>query len=77
MEIKLLEIFHMEYFLSHKEYPYDNTVAEATFKIIKTEFVWNEIFYALEERKIKLWDYVNWYNHHVLPAVRGYWHFYS
>ncbi len=67
----------MEYSLRHKEYPYDNAVTEATFKIIKTEFVWNEIFYALEELKIKLWDYVNWYNHHVLPAVRGYWHFHS
>ena len=33
-------------------------VAEATFKIIKTEFVWNETFHTLEELKIKLWDYV-------------------
>ena len=42
----------------------DNAVAEATFKVIKTEFVWNETFHTLEELKIKLWDYVNWYNHH-------------
>jgi len=38
-------------------------VAEATFKVIKTEFVWNETFHTLEELNIKLWDYVNWYNH--------------
>ena len=35
---ELLETFHMERSLSHKGCPYDNAVAEATFKIIKTEF---------------------------------------
>ena len=32
---ELLETFHMERSLSHKGCPYDNAVAEATFKIIK------------------------------------------
>ncbi len=41
---KLLEGFDMECSLSYKGCSYDNVVAEVTFKIIKTEFVWNEIF---------------------------------
>ena len=45
---------------------------QATFKIIKTEFVWNETFHTQEELKIKLWDYVNWYNHHRIHSSLGY-----
>ena len=41
---ELLEIFHIKRSLSHKGCPYDNAVAEATFKIIKTEFIRNETF---------------------------------
>lgn len=52
----------MERSLSRKGCPWDNTVAEATFKIIKTEFATNETFGDLRELKLKLWDYVNWYN---------------
>ncbi|MFQ9530387.1 MAG: IS3 family transposase [Roseburia intestinalis] len=69
---ELLETFHMERSPSHKGCPYDNAVAEATFKIIKTEFVWNETFHTQEELKIKLWDYVNWYNHHRIHSSLGY-----
>ena len=36
-----LEAFEITRSLSHKGCPYDNAVAEATFKIIKTEFVKN------------------------------------
>lgn len=50
----LLETFDIERFLSHKGCPYDNSVAEATFKIIKTKFVWNETFAELKELKLKL-----------------------
>ena len=38
------EVFAITRSLSHKGCPYDNAVAEATFKTIKTEFVKNEIF---------------------------------
>ena len=69
---ELLETFHIERSLSHKGCPYDNAVAEATFKVIKTDFVWNETFHTLEELKIKLWDYVNWYNHHRIHSSLGY-----
>lgn len=69
---ELLETFDIERSLSHKGCPYDNAVAEATFKIIKTEFVWNETFTDLKELKLKLWDYVNWYNHHRIHSSLGY-----
>jgi len=42
--------------------PCDNAVAEATFKIIKTEFVYGEIFENLHELQYKLADYVDWFN---------------
>lgn len=69
---EVLSAFEMERSLSHKGCPYDNAVAEATFKIIKTEFVWNQTFHSLEELKLKLWDYVNWYNHHRIHSSLGY-----
>lgn len=38
----------------------DNAVAEATYKIIKTEFAFNRIFNDFEELERELFDYVNW-----------------
>lgn len=69
---EMLETFSIQRSLSHKGCPYDNAVAEATFKIIKTEFIWNETFSSLDDLKLKLWDYVNWYNHHRLHSSLGY-----
>ena len=40
--------------------------------MIKTEFVWNETFHTLEELKLKLWDYIHWYNHCRLHSSLGY-----
>ncbi len=42
--------------------PYDNAVAEATYKIVKTEFAYNRIFSSFEELETELFDYVHWYN---------------
>ena len=69
---EILETFNIERSLSHKGCPYDNAVAEATFKIIKTEFIWNERFRDIEELRLKLWDYVNWYNRHRIHSSLGY-----
>ena len=68
----ILTTFEIERSLSMKGCPYGNAVAEATFKIIKIEFVWNETFTDLKELKLKLWDYVNWYNHHRIHSALGY-----
>jgi transposase InsO family protein len=59
---QLLETFNIKRSLSHKGCPYDNAVAEATYKIIKTEFAYNRIFNSFEELELELFDYVNWYN---------------
>ncbi len=60
----LLKTFNIQRSLSKKGCPYDNAVAEATFKIIKTEFVKNHKFDSIEELNLELFDYMNWYNNH-------------
>ena len=48
--------------------PYDNAAAEATYKIIKTEFAFN----SFEELELELFDYVNWYNNIRIHGSLGY-----
>ena len=67
-----LEAFDITRSLSRKGCPYDNAVAEATFKIIKTEFVKNQTFENLDALKLQLADYVNWFNNHRLHSSLGY-----
>ncbi|HFE6039368.1 TPA: IS3 family transposase [Staphylococcus aureus] len=59
---EVLEIFKIKRSLSTKGCPYDNAVAEATMKAMKTEFVKQMQFENLEQLKTELFDYVNWYN---------------
>jgi len=68
----LLTTFNIERSLSNKGCPYDNAVAEATYKIIKTEFAFNKIFSSLEELEMELFDYVNWYNNIRIHRSLGY-----
>ena len=56
---KLLDTFDIVRSLSAKGCPYDNAVAEATFKSIKTEFVYQETFETIAELQIKWFDYVH------------------
>lgn len=58
----VLDTFGIERSLSEKGSPYDNAVAEATFKTIKTEFVNGRVFASQEELDLELFDYINWYN---------------
>ena len=59
----MLDTFDIKRSLSMKGCPYDNAVAEATFKIIKTEFVKGSYFESLDQLKLELDDYVHWFNH--------------
>lgn len=68
----VLHTFDIERSLSMKGCPYDNAVAEATFKVIKTEFVRNQRFESLEELQYELADYVNWFNNHRIHSSLGY-----
>lgn len=58
--------------LSRKGNPYDNAVAESTFKIFKTEFINNSIFNTLYELEVKLSDYINWFNNHRIHSTLKY-----
>ena len=69
---KLLDTFNIVRSLSAKGCPYDNAVAEATFKSIKTEFVYQETFETIAELQIKWFDYVHWYNHIRLHSTLDY-----
>lgn len=67
-----LKAFEIRRSLSHKGCPYDNAVAEATFKIIKTEFVRNQRFHDLHQLQFQLSDYVNWFNNYRIHSSLGY-----
>jgi putative transposase len=67
-----LETFGIQRSLSMKGCPYDNAVAEATFKSIKTEFVKGYHFTSLEELTRELHDYVHWFNHIRIHGTLGY-----
>lgn len=59
---EVIHTFDIKRSLSKKGCPYDNAVAEATYKIVKTEFAFNRQFESFEELERELFDYVNWYN---------------
>ncbi len=58
---KALDVFQIKRSLSRKGNPYDNAVAESTFKIFKTEFINSSIFSSLNELEVELADYINWF----------------
>jgi transposase InsO family protein len=58
--------------LGRKGCPYDNAVAEATYRIFKTEFCYQRTFQSLEELKLELFNYVNWYNEVRIHGSLGY-----
>lgn len=68
----ILKAFDIKRSLSAKGCPYDNAVAEATYKIIKTEFAFNRRFKDFEELKRELFDYVNWFNNIRIHGSLGY-----
>jgi len=67
-----LDTFEIQRSLSNKGCPYDNAVAEATFKIFKTEFARRKHFQNLNELKLELDDYIHWFNHHRIHGTLGY-----
>ncbi len=69
---ELLETFEIERSLSMKGCPYHNAVAEATYKVMKTEFVNQMEFHNLQQLQIELYDYVHWFNHHRIHGALDY-----
>lgn len=66
-----LSAFDIKHSLSRGGTPLDNAVAESTMSILKLEFVEGE-FSTLEELKMKLDDYINWYNYHRIHSRNGF-----
>ena len=69
---EFLESFQISRSLSMKGCPYDNAVAESTFKMIKTEFVASRRFDSIEQLRLELADYVHWFNNIRLHSTLGY-----
>lgn len=59
---KLIDTFEISRSPSELGVSYDNTVDEAAFKSIKTEFVYPNWFETLQKSKQKLAVYVGWFN---------------
>lgn len=69
---RLLDTFHINRSLSLKGCPFDNAVAESTFKIIKSEFVYRRFFLSSEQLALELADYVHWFNNIRIHGSLGY-----
>lgn len=59
---EVITTFQIKRSLSMKGCPYDNAVAEATFKIFKTEFVYGRNFNSLSHLRHELARYIDWFN---------------
>lgn len=59
---ELLDTFQIKRSLSRPGCPYDNAVAEATYRAFKIEFIYQQSFDSLFELQHELIDYVNWWN---------------
>lgn len=68
----LLAAFGITRSLSQAGCPYDNAVAESTYKAFKLEFIHQETFHSLEELTIKTKDYVHWWNYHRIHGTLNY-----
>ena len=69
---EVIETFGIKRSLSMKGCPYDNAVAESTYKIIKTEFARNSIFDSIEQLRKELDEYVRWFNEKRVHSTLGY-----
>lgn len=69
---ELLYTYNIQRSLSNKGNPYDNAVAEATFKILKTELINGMNFLTQEQLTLELFDYINWYNNIRTHSTLGY-----
>lgn len=69
---EILSSFKIERSLSRKGNPYDNAVAESTYKSTKVEFVYPNTFETLHELEVQLFDYVHWWNYLRIHGSLGY-----
>lgn len=67
-----LDMFGIQRSLSMKGCLYDNAVAEAMFKVVKTEFTNSSHFISLDQLTLELDDYVHWFNKIRIHGALGY-----
>jgi len=68
---KILKDFGIKRSLSRPGKPIDNAVVESMYDILKTEFIFDEIFTNLENLQKRLDDWVWWYNNKRLHGSLG------
>ena len=68
----ILKVFGIKRSLSKPGSPYDNAVAEATFKSLKKEFVYPRFFDNLKQLENQLNAYVWWFNNERLHSSLNY-----
>lgn len=69
---EMLEAFGITRSLSQAGCPYDNAVAESTYRSLKLEFINQETFQSLKELALKTKDYVHWCNYHRIHGSLNY-----
>ena len=69
---EVLEAFGITRSLSQAGCPYDNAVAESTYRSFKLEFIHQETFHSLKELTLKTKNYVHWWNHHRIHGSLNY-----
>lgn len=69
---EVLSAFDITRSLSQAGCPYDNAVAESTYRAFKIEFINQETFHTLDELAIKTMDYVHWWNYHRIHGSLNY-----
>lgn len=69
---EILEAFDITRSLSQAGCPYDNAVAESTYRSFKLEFIQQETFHSLKEMTLKTKDYVHWWNYHRIHGSFNY-----
>ena len=67
----ILDTFGIKRSLSRAGKPIDNAVAESMYDILKTEFIFDEIFTGLDNLKDRLTDWIYWYNNKRLHGSLG------
>jgi transposase InsO family protein len=68
----MLAAFGIERSPSRRGNPYDNAVVESTNHILKRELVYRTAFADTEDLRVKLNDYVHWYNRIRMHSTLGY-----
>jgi len=68
----VIKTFGIQRSLSMKGCPYDNAVSEATYKLIKSEFVRRRSFESLGQLRKELDEYVKWLNEKRIHSTLGY-----